>query len=512
MVCYFYTKLNALSVLRLKELKMNKVVQEVIDRLREITGDEEQGFRSGDTWVNPTYVITIGEEDGDELTDRHEMEFTPIDYIRIRSEENKNFLAWAKVRTHVEDESKRNTAIWSTVVSAMTTCGYNADSEDANAGYLMAITAAIDEIIKYAKRDSIVDLRALEMANSMLIDQYLNDIYIREKSIVNGISGAVITKCRPPLYMMPKNPELNILEVGNTNCYLEFMKVKGKRIICILEEVISQDRKPDGSRFGVLFMGDSVALSLIDANQRVDQKYRLNFNNWMKEHRDAYQRAFDEEVDIYRPIIHVLFYSHAICDAIGKKRIFSSNGFKMLLEEAQEVLVYSKEHFKKTPDDNDDRYRDIIKDAWDKIDKIDYLKFDRTVNASKNGIINDLECRLTVKKDELDLSFHIHVNNKAYLLTYEHVKHELKVGDETARDIIYLSLLKDFTAEYCRDKPLEKALSKISDGLDIRLMDKLSSLLTVQFIDGGLLDVSGFINDIGGLRYTYSLNYTVGGK
>ena len=117
-----------------------------------------------------------------------------------------------------------------------------------------------------------------------------------------------------------------------------------------------------------------------------------------------------------------------------------------------------------------------------------------------------------MKKDELDLSFHIHVNNKAYLLAHEHVKHELRVGDETARDIIYLSLLKDFAADYCRDKPLEKPLSKISDGLDIRLMDKLSSVLTVQFIDDGLLDVSGFINDIGGLRYTYSLNYTVEGK
>lgn len=184
----------------------------------------------------------------------------------------------------------------------------------------------------------------------------------------------------------------------------------------------------------------------------------------------------------------------------------------MLLEEAQEVLVYSKAHFKKGANNNDGRYRDVIKDAWDKIDKIEYLKFDRTVNASKNGIINDLECRLTVKKDELDLSFHIHVNNKAYLLTYEHVKHELKVGDDIAVDIIYLSLLKDFAAGYCRDKPLETALSKISDGLDIRLMDKLSSILTVQFIDGSLLDVSDFINDIGGLRYTYSLNYTIEGR
>ena len=56
------------------------------------------------------------------------------------------------------------------------------------------------------------------------------------------------------------------------------------------------------------------------------------------------------------------------------------------------------------------------------------------------------------------------------------------------------------------------ALSKINDGLDVRLMDKLSSVLTVQFIDGGLLDVSDFINDIGGLRYTYSLNYTIEGR
>lgn len=490
---------------------MNKVVQEVIDRLREITGDEEQGFRTGRSWKEPIYTILFKKEDSDGLLDHNEASFTPVDYIRKRRKEDSQFLAWAKIRSDEKEESKLDAAIWETVIKTINFCQCQ-DSDQGGVGYLMALTAAIDEIIKYAKRDSIVDLRALEMANNMLIDQYLNDIYIREKSIVNGISGAVITKCRPPMYMMPKNPELSILEVGNTNCYLEFMKVKSKRIICILEEVISQDRKLDGSRFGVLFMGDSVTLSLIDANQRVDQKYRLNYADWMKEYHDAYQRAFDEEIDIYRPIMHVLFYSHAICDAIGKKRIFSTPGFKMLLEEAQEVLVYSKAHFKKAPDNNDDRYRDVINDAWDKISKIDYLQFDRTVSASKNGIINDLECRLVVKKDELDLSFHIHVNDKAYLLTYEHVKRELNVGDDIAVDIIYLSLLKDFAAGYCRDKPLEKALSKISDGLDIRLMDKLSSLLTVQFIDGGLLDVSGFINDIGGLRYTYSLNYTIEGK
>nr|DAS63863.1 MAG TPA: hypothetical protein [Caudoviricetes sp.] len=490
---------------------MNKVVQEVIDRLREITGNEEQGFRTGRSWKEPIYTVLLKEEDGDDLPEHNEVSFTPVDYIRNRRKEDSQFLAWARVRTDEKEESKLDSAIWETIIKAINFCQCQ-NSDQGDVGYLMALTAAIDELIKYTKRDSIVDLRALEMANSMLIDQYLNDIYIREKSIVNGISGAVVTKCRPPMYMMPKTPELSILEVGNTNCYLDFMKVKGKRIICILEEVISQDRKLDGSRFGVLFMGDRVTLSLIDANQRVDQKYRLNYADWMKEYHDAYQRAFDEEVDIYWPIIHVLFYSHAICDAIGKKRIFSTLGFKMLLEEAQEVLVYSKEHFKMVDDATDDRYRDVINDAWAKIDKIDYLKFDHTVSASKNGIINDLECRLTVKKDELDLSFHIHVNNKAYLLAHEHVKHELKVSDEIAVDIIYLSLLKDFAAEYCRDKPLEKALSEINDGLDIRLMDKLSSVLTVRFIDGGLLDVSDFINDIGGLRYTYSLNYTIEGR
>lgn len=491
---------------------MNKTILEVMHRLRGITNIEEQGFVSGRSWKEPIYTILFKEEgEYDDLPDQHEMEFTPVDYIRNKRKDDHQFLAWAKIRTDEKEESKLDAAIWETIIKTINFCQCQ-NSDQGDVGYLMAITAAIDEIIKYAKRDSIADLRALEMANSMLIDQYLNDIYIRQKTIVNGISGAVVTKYRPPLYMMPDAPKLSILEVGITNCYLEFMKVKGKRIICILEEVISQDRKLDGSRFGVLFMGDSVALSLIDANQRVDQKYRLNFNNWMKEYHDVYQRAFDEEVDIYRPIIHVLFYSHAICDAIGKKRIFSSNGFKMLLEEAQEVLVYSKAHFKMVDDTTDDRFSDAIKDAWDRITKIEYLKFDRTVNASKNGIINDLECRLTVKKDDLNLSFNIHVNNKAYLLAHEHVKHALKVGDETARDIIYLSLLKDFAAEYCRDKPLEKALSKISDGLDIRLMDKLSSVLTVQFIDGGLLDVSDFINDIGGLRYTYSLNYTIEGK
>ena len=488
---------------------MNKVVQEVIDRLREISGMRQEMVEDS-TWNNPAYIVLFDDEGAYE--GEISMLAMPVDYIQKRRKEDKQFLAWAKIRTDEKDESKLDDAIWETVVKAIEFCQLT-DQDIGNVGYLMAINATMDEIVKYTKRDHIVDLRALEMANSMLIDQYLNDIYIREKSILNSVSGAVVTKHQPPLYAMPNTPDLSMSQVGNVDLYLDYMKVKGTRIKRILEDVVNQERTLKGERFSAMFLMNTVALSLVDENEEVDQKYKLEYSDWMNEHHDAYRHAFDsKKADVYQSAMRTLFNSHAIVDAIGKKRIFNTNGFKMMLEEAQEVIVSSKAHFEKTVDNNDDRYRDVINDSWDKISKIDYLKFDRTVNASKNGIINDLECRLTIKKDDLDLSFHIHVNNKAYLLTYEHVKHELKVGDETARDIIYLSLLKDFAAEYCRDKPLEKPLSKISDGLDIRLMDKLSSILTVQFIDGGLLDVSGFINDIGGLHYTYSLNYTVEGK
>lgn len=489
---------------------MNKVVQETIDRLREISGIRQE-MVAGSTWADPTYVVIFNDEGAYE--GEISMLAMPSDYISNRRKEDRSFLAWAKIRTHEEDKSKLDSAIWDTVVKDISFSQLpGEDKAGGIVGYLMAIGATIPEIIKHTKRDHIVDLLALEATNDMLIDQYLDDIYNRKKFIVNSVSGAVTTKVRPVIYEMPKTPELNILEVGDKDRYIDFMKVKGTRIVHILRDVVSQERKLDGSRFGFSFMGEAVTLSLIDANEKAEEKYRLEYTDWMKEYRDVYQQVFDCKADAYHPLIQVLFNSYAIIDAIGKKRIFNTNGFKMLLEEAQEVVVYSKAHFEKTVDNNDDRYRDVIKDAWDKIAKIDYLKFDRTVNASKNGIINDLECRLTVKKDDLDISFHVHVNSKAYLLTCEHVKHELKVGDEIAVDIIYLSLLKDFAVEYCRDKPLEKALSKISDGLDIRLMDKLSSVLTVQFIDGGLPDVSDFINDIGGLRYTYSLNYTVEGR
>lgn len=492
---------------------MDKVVLEVIQRLREITGDGEQGFVSDQPWVEPLYTILFEKKDeNDELPDCVEETFTPADYIRKRRKEDRQFLAWAKVRTDEKDESKLDNTIWETVVKAIEFCQFT-DQDIGNVGYLMAINAAINEIIKNIDPKLIPDLRVLETVNDRLIDQYLNDIYTRQKFMLNSVNGAVVTKCRPPMYMMPNSKPLNMEEAGNVDQYLDFMKAKAKRLKVILDEVIKHDRKLDGSRFGTLFLMNTVALSLIDANEEVDQKYKLEYTDWMNEYRDVYKHAFDSnKAGVYQSVMTTLFHSHAICEAIGKKRIFSTPGFKMLLEEAQEVLVYSKAHFEKTVDNNDDCYRDVINDAWDKIAKIDYLQFDRTVNASKNGIINDLECRLTVKKDDLDLSFHIHVNNKAYMLTYEHVKRELKVVDEIAVDIIYLSLLKDFAAGYCRDEPLEKPLSKISDGIDIRLMDKLSSVLTVQFIDGGLLDVSDFINDIGGLRYTYSLNYTVEGR
>lgn len=62
---------------------MNKVVQEVIDRLREITGGEEQGFRSGRSWKDPIYTVLFKEEsEYDDLPDYNEAEFTPVDYIR----------------------------------------------------------------------------------------------------------------------------------------------------------------------------------------------------------------------------------------------------------------------------------------------------------------------------------------------------------------------------------------------------------------------------------------------
>lgn len=54
---------------------MNKVVQEVIDRLREITGDEEQGFRTGRSWKEPIYTVLF-KEDGDDLPDHNEASLT----------------------------------------------------------------------------------------------------------------------------------------------------------------------------------------------------------------------------------------------------------------------------------------------------------------------------------------------------------------------------------------------------------------------------------------------------
>lgn len=486
---------------------MNRVVQEVIDRLREITGDEEQGFRSGDTWVNPTYVITIGEEENGELTDRHEMEFTPIDYIRIRSEENKNFLAWAKVRTHVEDESKRNTAIWSTVVSAMTTCGYNADSEDANAGYLMAITAAIDEIIKYAKRDSIVDLRALEMANNMLIDQYLNDIYIRQKTIVNGISGAVVTKCRPPMYIMPKSQPFNMLEADNVDRYLKFMETKDKRFKIILDEVVRQERGLDGSRFGVMFLEDTVRFNLIDVDEKVEEKYKLDYIGWAEKHRVDYPQALCDEDKTYRSALKVLYYSHAICDAIGKLRVFSTPGFKLLLEEAQEVLVYSKAHFELSANANDKRYGDIVKKVYDGIGKIENAKFEPTIGGGKDGSVDDLVSRLTLKNNDNSVCINIKVNKAAFQLAYVYVKDKLNISSSYIRDIICLSLLSHAARRYLNYRPLSRA----TDGWDVRMMDAVESTVIVPFIDAreDVGFAANLIDGIGGVRCEVDYSYQI---
>ena len=421
-------------------------------------------------------------------------------------------MAWAKVRTDEKDESKLDTAIWETVVETINFCQCQ-DSDQGDVGYLMAITAAIPEIIKNVKPKYVPDLRILETANDALISRYLNDIYTRQKSVLNSVSGTVVTKYRPPMYTMPNSKPLSMEEAGNVDLYLDFMKFKGMCIKHILDNVVNQERTLKGERFSAMFLMNTAALSLIDANEEADQKYKLEYADWTNEYRDAYKHAFDSnKADVYQSAMTTLFHSHAICEAIGKKRIFTTNGFKMLLEEAQEILVYSKAHFKAVSDNRDDRYNSIIKETWDNIEKIDHLKFIRAVPSSKDGCINDLECHLVVKKDDLELIFIIHVNKMAFQLAFAHLKHELNISGDLIRDIIYLSLLKDFADGYCRDKPLEKALDKIADGWDIRIVSKLRGVLVVQFIDGGLLDVSDFINDIGGLRYTYSLNYTVEGN
>nr|DAF31337.1 MAG TPA: hypothetical protein [Caudoviricetes sp.] len=254
---------------------MNKVVLEVMHRLREITDIEEQGFVSGRSWKEPIYTILFKEEGVyDDLPDCNETEFTPVDYIRNKRKDNHQFLAWAKIRTDEKDESKLDADIWETVIKTINFCQCQ-NSDQGDVGYLMAITAAIDEIIKNINPKLIPDLRALEAANNILIDKYLNDIYTKQKFMLNSVSGTVVTKYRPPMYMMPDEPKLSILEVGITNCYLEFMKAKAKRLKVILDEVIKHDRKLDGSRYGTLFLMNTVALSLIDANEEVDQKYNI---------------------------------------------------------------------------------------------------------------------------------------------------------------------------------------------------------------------------------------------
>lgn len=149
---------------------MNKTILDVMHRLRGITDIEEQGFVSGRSWKEPIYTVLFKEEGKyDDLPDCNEAEFTPIDYIRNKRKDDHQFLAWAKIRTDEKDESKLDAAIWETVIKAINFCQCQ-NSDQGDVGYLMAINVAIDEIIKHTKHDSIVDLRALEMANSMLIE------------------------------------------------------------------------------------------------------------------------------------------------------------------------------------------------------------------------------------------------------------------------------------------------------------------------------------------------------
>ena len=71
---------------------MNKVVQKIVDRLREITDIEEQGFVSGRSWKEPIYTVLFKEEgEYDDLPDCNEAEFTPVDYIRKRRKDDHQF-------------------------------------------------------------------------------------------------------------------------------------------------------------------------------------------------------------------------------------------------------------------------------------------------------------------------------------------------------------------------------------------------------------------------------------
>lgn len=485
---------------------MNKVVQEVIDRLREITGDEEQGFRSGRSWKEPIYTVLFKEEDGDDLPDHNEASFTPVDYIRKRRKEDGQFLAWVKIRTDEKEESKLDSAIWETVIEAINFCQCQ-NSDQGDVGYLMAITAAIDEIIKYAKRDSIVDLRALEMANNMLIDQYLNDIYIRQKTIVNSISGAVITKHQPPMYMMPKAQPFNMLEADNVDRYLKFMETKDKRFKIILDEMVRQERGLDGSRFGVMFLEDTVRFNLIDANEKVEEKYKLDYVGWAETHRVDYPQALSDEDKTYRSALKVLYYSHAICDAIGKLRIFSTPGFKLLLEEAQEVLVYSKAHFELAANANDKRYGDIVKKVYDGIGRIENAKFEPTIGGGKDGNVDDLVSRLTLKSNDNSVRINIKVNKAAFQLAYVYVKDKLNISSSYIRDIICLSLLSHAARRYLNYRPLSRA----TDGWDVRMMDAVEAAVIVPFIDAreDVGFAANLIDGIGGVCCEVDYSYQI---
>lgn len=484
---------------------MNKVVLEVMHRLRGITGNEEQGFVSGRSWKEPIYAILFkGEVEGDDLPDCNEETFTPVDYIRKRRKDDHQFLAWARIRTDKKDESKLDAAIWDTVIKTINFCQCQ-DSDQGDVVYLMAITTAIDEIIKHTKRVHIVDLRALEMANSMLIDQYLNDIYTKQKFILNSVSGATITKLQPPLYQMPKTPEFNMLEAGNIDRYLEFMKTKDKRFKIILEEVIRQERKLDGSRFGAMFLDDTVRFNLVDANEKVEEKYKLDYVGWAETYRVDYPYALSDENETYRPILKVLYYSHAICDAIGKMKIFNTNGFKMLLDEAQEVLVYSRAHFKMSGKVNDDQYSSIVKEAHNGISNIENVKFEMVAISGKDGNTDDLVSRLTIVNDSNKVCINIKVNKAAFQLAYVYVKHELNIGSHLVRDVICLSLLSHAAHRYLVNRPLSSDV----DGWDIRAIDKVESAIVVPFTGTkeGAAYAAKLIDDIGGLCCTVEYTY-----
>ena len=177
----------------------------------------------------------------------------------------------------------------------------------------------------------------------------------------------------------------------------------------------------------------------------------------------------------------------------------------MLLEEAQEVLVYSRAHFKMSGKVNDEHYSSIVKEVHNGISNIENVKFEQVAISGKDGNVGDLVSRLTIVNDSNKVCINIKVNKAAFQLAYVYVKHELNISSHLVRDVICLSLLGHAAHRYLVNRPL----SSVVDGWDIRAMDKVESAIVVPFTGTkeGAAFAAKLIDDIGGLHYTVEYTY-----